>query len=61
MYLEQGGVMGGALGGIVPTGMSLALIAAQGTWYFVVLCDKCLECIIARLCCTEAVNCRMAE
>ena len=28
------------------------------TRYFGVHCDKC---IIARLCCTEAVNCRMAE
>ena len=37
MYLEQGGVMGGALGGIVPTGMSLALIAAQGTLGYIAI------------------------
>ena len=39
MYLEQGGVMGGALGGIVPTGMSLALMVHKvlGTfWYFAI-------------------------
>ena len=43
MHLEQCGIVGGALGGIVATGMSLALMAAVlgtlGTCYFEVLCN----------------------